>query len=88
MPAMGLALLICYIWGRYYAAKLDYAYTVQNLLEDNEEESEDEANSEYQESEEFFQNVLKRKSKEKWQNDEADASSGQLTVSHGVPTSH
>ena len=36
MPLMGLALLICYIWGRYYAAKLDYARTVRNFLDDTD----------------------------------------------------
>lgn len=40
MPVMGGLLLICYVWGRYYANKLDYARTVQILLEDSDSEGE------------------------------------------------
>ena len=28
MPVMGVMLLICYAWGRYYANKLEYARTI------------------------------------------------------------
>ena len=41
MPIMGGLLLICYIWGRYYANKLDYARTIQILLDDSEEEGDE-----------------------------------------------
>jgi len=51
MPLMGLALFICYVWGRYYAAKLDYARTVRNFLSDT-----DTLRSEESESEDFFRN--------------------------------
>ena len=39
MPIMGGLLLICYVWGRYYANKLDYARTIQNLLADSDNDS-------------------------------------------------
>jgi len=37
MPLMGILLLVCYCWGRYYANKLDYAQTINRLLEDTDE---------------------------------------------------
>ena len=39
MPIMGGLLLICYIWGRYYANKLDYARTVQFFLEADDDDA-------------------------------------------------
>ena len=33
-------LFVSYFWGRYYAAKLDYATTVQALLEDSDDSEE------------------------------------------------
>lgn len=38
---MSSLLIICYIWGRYYANRLDYARTVQALLEDSDDSDED-----------------------------------------------
>ena len=43
MPIMGGLLLICYIWGRYYANKLDYARTVQFFLEADDDDADHEA---------------------------------------------
>ena len=39
MPTMGAALLVCYIWGRHYANRLDYANMVKSLLEISDEGS-------------------------------------------------
>ena len=41
LPIMGFLLLVCYVWGRYYANKLDYAQTVKNLLHDSDDEEND-----------------------------------------------
>jgi len=50
MPLMGLALLICYIWGRYYAARLDYANTVRSFLDETDTGVDTESNEESRES--------------------------------------
>ena len=52
---MGLALLICYIWGRYYAARLDYANTVRSFLYETDTGIDTESNEESRESNDFLQ---------------------------------
>lgn len=44
MPLMGVLLLVCYVWGRYYARKLEFARTIQKLLHESvDEDSNDSA---------------------------------------------